>query len=221
MKFSIALLALVPLVAAHFTLDYPPTRGFDEDHEPLFCGGFPSPSSSRAPFPLSGLGAVLIDSHHPTAQVGIIAAVGYANVTSFADFNQTASGQKTGMLMPFGTIQGEGEWCFDVTFDSLGAGVIPNGTLATIQVEFNGGDGLLFQCADVILVNNYVAPSNLTCRNGTTTPSSSTTTGGSATASPTANNAAATTAAAKSGAERVVVGGLVGSLSVIALALLA
>lgn len=38
MKFS-SLIALVPVVAAHFTLDYPPTRGFDDDNEvKAICG---------------------------------------------------------------------------------------------------------------------------------------------------------------------------------------
>ncbi|SGY61847.1 BQ5605_C007g04610 [Microbotryum silenes-dioicae] len=222
MKFSLAMLALVPLVAAHFTLDYPATRGFDEDLEPRFCGGFPNPSSERAPFPLSGPGSILIDSHHPTAQVAIIAAVGYTNVTSFANFNKTASGQPTGMLMPFGTIQGQGEWCFNIDFSTLGATNITDGTPATIQVEFNGGDGLLLQCADVILVNNYVAPSNLTCRNATSASTSTTNaaTTTTTTASGTTNTPAATTTGAKSAAGKHVVGGLVGSLSIVALALL-
>jgi hypothetical protein len=33
---SVALLAAV--ANAHFTLDFPKTRGFDEDKEPEFCG---------------------------------------------------------------------------------------------------------------------------------------------------------------------------------------
>lgn len=55
---------------AHFTLDFPvsrgqtrqeheheaytkTSRGFDEDKEPGFCGGFTQPSAERTPFPLS------------------------------------------------------------------------------------------------------------------------------------------------------------------------
>jgi hypothetical protein len=34
MKSFLALAALVPFAAAHFTLDYPTSRGFDEDLEP-------------------------------------------------------------------------------------------------------------------------------------------------------------------------------------------
>lgn len=59
----LALLAVVPALS-HYTLDYPPTTGFDEDLEPSPpCGGF-NPDVSLTPWPLSG-GEIAIDSHHP------------------------------------------------------------------------------------------------------------------------------------------------------------
>jgi hypothetical protein len=134
MKFSAVLPALMtlPLLAsAHFTLDYPTSRGFDENIEPRasdgltnltrvgppnrfdallteFCGGFPTPSSERTPFPLSGSAPVLIDSHHPSAIVGMFISFD-SNPTSFSQFNQTSSGQQYGLLDNFGSITGSGE----------------------------------------------------------------------------------------------------------------
>jgi hypothetical protein len=63
----LAFLTVLPVlpVFAHYTLDYPPTTGFDEDQEPNPpCGGFnPDPKNLTA-WPLSG-GQIAIDSHHP------------------------------------------------------------------------------------------------------------------------------------------------------------
>ncbi|GAA5982114.1 hypothetical protein JCM11641_000592 [Rhodosporidiobolus odoratus] len=219
---ALALLASLPFLAsAHFTLDYPPTRGFDEDLEPQFCGGFSSPSSSRTPFPLSGSAPVLIDSHHPSADVAVLLSFN-ENPTSFADFNQTSSGQEYGFLSGFGTITNSGEFCFNVDVASLGVDGIENGTVATLQVEFNGGDGVLLQCADLILVTPdlYTAPSNLTCSNATS--SAATSPLSSAPASVTATGSAgAPTADAAGGSSgavsgKTVVGGLVGAAAALA-----
>ncbi|GAA5961599.1 hypothetical protein JCM10213_007194, partial [Rhodosporidiobolus nylandii] len=123
MKTSTALATLAvaaSLASAHFTLDYPPTRGFDEDLEPNFCGGFSTPSSSRAPFPLSGSAPVLIDSHHPSAEVAILLSFS-ENPTSFADFNQTSDGQTYGLLKSFGSITGNGEVRIALLSASTGA----------------------------------------------------------------------------------------------------
>src|SRR5438876_5638294 len=60
----VLLLAVVPIFA-HFTLDYPPPTGFDEDKEPTPpCGGFNPTVSNATNWPLSG-GEIVIDSHHP------------------------------------------------------------------------------------------------------------------------------------------------------------
>ncbi|KAG0139291.1 hypothetical protein CROQUDRAFT_699647 [Cronartium quercuum f. sp. fusiforme G11] len=157
-------LALASIASAHFTLDFPLTRGFDEDKEPTFCGGFPTNASGRQVFPLSGAAPVLINSHHQTAQVAIILSVN-PNPTAFADFN---SSNKVDFLMPFGTIKGQGQYCFTVDIATLASQISPapvNGTLATLQVEFNGGDGVLLQCSDLILVQGAAIPGNVTCTN--------------------------------------------------------
>ena len=71
-----------------------------------FCGGFNS-SATRVPFPLSG-GPILIDSHHPSADVAILISFVTAP-TTFTDFNTTSTGATYGLLKQFGTITGEGE----------------------------------------------------------------------------------------------------------------
>ncbi|KPV73508.1 uncharacterized protein RHOBADRAFT_4995, partial [Rhodotorula graminis WP1] len=160
------------LASAHFTLDFPPTRGFDEDLESQFCGGFATPASSRTPFPLSGPAPVTIGSHHASADVAIFLSFD-SNPTSFADFNETSSGQSYGPLKPFGQISGTGDYCYTVDVASLGISNLSNGTVATLQVEYNGGDGYLFQCADLVLVSDYSTPSNVTCANSTEAATSS------------------------------------------------
>ena len=61
------LLFVTSIVSAHFTLDYPPTTGFDEDQEPNPpCGGFPPDLSNLTAWPLSG-GEISVDLHHPYA----------------------------------------------------------------------------------------------------------------------------------------------------------
>ncbi|GAA6028940.1 hypothetical protein JCM8097_001516 [Rhodosporidiobolus ruineniae] len=170
---ALAALAALPLLAsAHFILDYPTTRGFDEDLEPQFCGGFNSTSSTRVPFPLSGSAPVTIGSHHPSADVAILISFD-ENPTSFADFNETSSGQSYGLLKDFGTITGTGDFCFNVDIASLGVTGLQNGSVATLQVEYNGGDGILLQCSDLVLVSDYTAPSNVSCTNATATATTS------------------------------------------------
>lgn len=61
------LLFVISIVSAHFTLDYPPTTGFDEDQEPNPpCGGFPPSLSNLTKWPLVG-GEIAVDLHHPEA----------------------------------------------------------------------------------------------------------------------------------------------------------
>ncbi|GAA5840048.1 hypothetical protein JCM3766R1_000656 [Sporobolomyces carnicolor] len=209
MKLTTALLSLcaLPAVLAHFTLDYPQTRGFDEDIEPQFCGGFNSTSSTRSPFPLAGQGSILIDSHHPTAQVAVLVSL-EENPTSIEQFTHLANGTAYGLLQNFETLTSEGEYCLSVDIASLNLGAV-NGTPATIQVEFNGGDGTLFQCADVILVSDYTTPSNVTseCKQaktvGQSVASSSTSSGGP---SATASGATGATPSSTSAASTVTIG---------------
>lgn len=117
--------------------------------------------------------------------------------------------------MDFGTITGQGEFCFNVDVAGLGVAGVANGSVATIQVEFNGGDGTLFQCADVVLRTDFAVPANVTCANSTSaavvaTTSASAGAGASQTlaaASNTATGTAPSATASKTSAGGQLVGG--------------
>ncbi|GFZ51776.1 hypothetical protein JCM24511_09544 [Saitozyma sp. JCM 24511] len=191
---------------AHFTLDYPTSRGFNEDNEPNFCGGFTN-VGPRQSFPL-GQGPVWIDSHHTLATVDAFLSVS-SNPTSFNDFNSTANGTTIPMVTNFFQVN-EGEHCWNVDLGSLGIG-LTNGSLVTLQIQFNGGDGNLYQCTDLLLLSNYTVPSNWTCTNNAATNVSSSTVSSSGSAT---SSAAAAATSSKSASERQVAG--VGALSLIA-----
>lgn len=121
------------LVSAHFTLIYPSSRGFDETKEPTApCGGFDTPSAQRVQMPLKS-SFIAIDSGHVTYTY-LINAVTKQNPTA-SDFTsgtvQVAQGSRT---YPQAA-------CLPITFnDSFKAN-----TNVTLQVVYNGGDGLLYQ----------------------------------------------------------------------------
>ncbi|KAG8946175.1 hypothetical protein FRC04_012030 [Tulasnella sp. 424] len=189
--------AFFTIAHAHFTLDYPPTRGFDEDLEPQFCGGFPL-ANNRSLFPLTG-GVVEIDSHHETAQFVTLISFS-SDPQSFTDFNTTSDGKAIPFLKPFIQIQGTGEACIPVDVASLNVPGVQNGTNATIQVQFNGGDGWLYQCADVTLVSSTnIVPRS--CSNTTTITGISTVTAasGATGSSNQPSSTAGTSAPAKTG----------------------
>jgi len=54
---------------------------------------------------------------------------------------------------------------------------VADGVNVTLQFTFDGGDGLLYQCADLTLSSTAttVLPANVTCSNVTTTASASAT----------------------------------------------
>ena len=94
------------------------------------------------------------------------------------------------------------------------------------RVEFNGGDGTLFQCTDVILVSDYSAPSNVTsacqqARKINSSSSSSASSSPSTTASGSAPSASSsqgsTSGAEKVGVKSVGAGGVLGLVGIIAL----
>jgi hypothetical protein len=63
---SILVLAAAAVASAHFTLDYPPSIGFEDDKETIApCGGFiPNLSGSLVNFSVSGEW-IQINNHHP------------------------------------------------------------------------------------------------------------------------------------------------------------
>lgn len=61
------------------------------------------------------------------------------NPTSFSNFSQA---------VPFFQVTGEGAFCFPVDFAASGISGLTDGANVTIQLEFDGGDGNLFQVSE-------------------------------------------------------------------------
>ncbi|KAB8218382.1 hypothetical protein BDV33DRAFT_125996 [Aspergillus novoparasiticus] len=160
MKLSILSLAsLAPLVSAHFKLNYPTSRGFDEDKMSQFpCSGL-SQSSERTKVSLSAgdLPVALTMGHSQTA-VEVLLALGNDPGTNF---NIT--------LHPTFRVEGLGSFCLpNITFDESIVGVkLTDGMNATLQVQSNGDpSGGLYACADIQFTEvDYSAPSS--CSNNT------------------------------------------------------
>lgn len=159
MRTSAVLLALPALAAAHFSISSPPGRGGHDEQGTGPCAAT-KPSSKRATFPISGAGQILFEAGHEEAKTQVNIAIGVEDPQN-DDFKVTL--KDTFLQM------GAGDFCWNA-LDLSKAGQeglkgVKNGTLATIQVVQNAVDGKLYQCADVILVDNYVAPSS--CKNAT------------------------------------------------------
>jgi len=213
MKF-ISLLALVSGAAAHFQLNYPPTRGFDDDKEPTpICGGFDT-INNRTDFPLSG-GQLQITSFHTLASV--FAEISFdSNPTSFTQFNTSSNGTNYPFLIGVNQIP-EGAACWNVDVSALDVSDAKDGTNATIVIIFDGGDGTLYQCADIVLRSNSTIPpgsisSGLNCK--TVAVSASNTTG-----SETASGASPTKSGGALGSDPAVAHGLAFTLLGFALSL--
>ncbi|KAG9026398.1 hypothetical protein FRB95_008885 [Tulasnella sp. JGI-2019a] len=154
--------ALVTPGLAHFTLDYPLTRGLEMDKESEFCGGFPL--VNRSQFSLTD-GRIEINSHHAAATFVTLISFDQ-NPSNFTSFNTTPSGQTYAYLKPYIQLSSAGEMCVPVNISSLGVSGVGEGTNATILVQYNGGDSPLYQCADVTLTNSAVTVSS--CTNSST-----------------------------------------------------
>ncbi|KAG1777434.1 hypothetical protein EV702DRAFT_1103276 [Suillus placidus] len=165
---------LSTVVQAHFQMQYPIPRGpFVQDSEPTFCDGYTDAVNNRTLFPLSN-GIINMNSEHPSWTAGVIVST-YQDPNNFSDFN-SSSGYQT--VVPFFRQNGEGLYCFsiDLAAAAVNASGIKDGANVTIQVVFNGGDGNLYQCADLTLsANMTVPPANASsgCTNVSATTSSS------------------------------------------------
>ncbi|GAQ03773.1 uncharacterized protein AFUA_6G02800 [Aspergillus lentulus] len=162
MKFSPAyLLGFAPIVAAHFRLQYPTSRGFDEDTMSNFpCGGL-AQSSNRTQVSLSsGSFPVALRMGHDETAIEVLLALGNDPGTNF---NIT--------LRPTFRIEGLGEFCLPhVVFDKSVLGTnITDGMNATLQVQSNGDpSGGLYACADIQFSSavQYEEPSSCTNNTG-------------------------------------------------------
>lgn len=161
MKLSstLALLAMASATMAHFTLDSPPTRGFDEDKESdPFCGGFPNASTTRSNlfYPHA---PISITSHHDSATINVYLALGVPTGSeSFLALPPVTSDVK---------IQGMGAKCLYVnaTQDlAKGSDAGADGKNATLMMEYiSATHGRLYQCSDVVLTQDEKKAANGTC----------------------------------------------------------
>ncbi|KAJ7042478.1 hypothetical protein C8F04DRAFT_79019 [Mycena alexandri] len=146
--------SLIALANAHFQLQFPSPRGaFVEDSEPTFCDGYDNPAT-RTVFPLSG-GVYSLNSEHTAWSLGVSLTT-KANASLFSDFNP---------IIPFFKASGEGIFCFNLDFSATNASVTA-GQNVTLEFVFDGGDGQLYQCADLTLSSNVTVPASTAC-NGT------------------------------------------------------
>lgn len=126
---GIALIAMQSMVLAHFTLTYPSSRGFSEDQESVApCGGFNTASAQRVILPLHNA-FIEINSGHTSYSYQI-------NAISGNDTVQVGQGSR-------GYPQAS---CLPIQSNSA----FKDGTNTTLQVVYNGGDGLLYQVCIVI-----------------------------------------------------------------------
>ncbi|KAJ7293347.1 hypothetical protein C8J57DRAFT_1002608, partial [Mycena rebaudengoi] len=150
---SLVFAALVTVANAHFQLKFPEPRGvFVEDDEPKFCDGYDDVAKQRVPFPLTG-GFVNLNSEHESWSVGVALATKVP--TLFNDFVP---------VIPFFKATGEGLKCINLDFSQTNATGLTDGQNVTIQITFAGGDGNLFQCADLTLSNSAKIDSSVTCK---------------------------------------------------------
>ncbi|TVY17939.1 Uncharacterized protein LARI1_G004470 [Lachnellula arida] len=157
MKITLfALAALAPFASAHFKLNYPAARGFDEDNLSQFpCGSFDTPSSNRTIWPVSN-GSIGLEMGHINANVEVLIGFG----------NNPGSAFNTVLRKTF-TEQGLGAFC--MTSFSLPEGAnFTDGTNATIQVLTNGDPaGGLYNCADITFSTSAPVLDAGVCANGT------------------------------------------------------
>ncbi|KAH9006004.1 hypothetical protein EDB86DRAFT_3061712 [Lactarius hatsudake] len=200
---TFALLAgVVTVVNAHFQVSYPPPRGpFDEDNEVNFCDNYVNAVSNRSEFPLSG-GFVTLNSEHTSWSLAILLST-VQDPTSFNNFT-TSSGQQQ-FARNFASGSGEGGFCIPLDLNNTGISGVQNNANVTIQFLFNGGDGSLYQCADLTLVS---------CSNGTSTGTSSTSTSGSQPAP-----SASSTSSSGNSASKVATPGVLGLIAAVIVAL--
>ncbi|KAG5719316.1 hypothetical protein E4T56_gene13297 [Termitomyces sp. T112] len=163
---TLLILAIVTAVSAHFQLQFPPPRGvFEMNDEITFCDGYMTPAATRSTFPLSN-GFFSLNSEHPQFTTGVFVSTA-GNPTSFNNFTQ---------VKPFFQTEGEGIFCFPLSLSSSSnATSLQNGQNVTIQIVYDGGDGQLFQCADLTLSNDFTIPSDVPCTNATGSASGSST----------------------------------------------
>ncbi|KAJ7139893.1 hypothetical protein C8R44DRAFT_765686 [Mycena epipterygia] len=160
---SLVFASLIALANAHFQLQFPIPRGpFVEDNEPTFCDGYNDETTNRTVFPLSN-GFFSLNSEHTSWTAGVTLST-KANSTSFDDFST---------IVPFFKLTGEGLFCIPLDLLATNATGLKDGQNVTLEIVFDGGDGELFQCADLTLSSTANISSSVACTNASSTPSAS------------------------------------------------
>ncbi|KAI8379958.1 hypothetical protein EDC96DRAFT_454806 [Choanephora cucurbitarum] len=155
----LSLIVFLQSVYAHFELIYPPSRGYNESAESQIpCGGASSAVGNRTQMPLKDA-FLQIYSSHPVYIYGISLVAKSNPILSDFRINLTSIGS--------GDRNYPGESCLPIDFSLVP--VIASGTNATIQVQYNGGDGILYQCTDVVLTNSATNWNSSACRNASDT----------------------------------------------------
>lgn len=136
---AITLVTMQSLASAHFTLSYPKSRGFDESKEAVGpCGGFDTPSSQRVQMPLKN-SFIQVNSGHVAYSYNINAVV--KNDPTASDFSSNV------VKVAEGTRSYPEESCLPLNFNDS----FKTNTNVTLQVVYNGGDGLLYQVSFVVI----------------------------------------------------------------------
>jgi hypothetical protein len=137
---TILALSLVPVSLAHFTLNWPKSRGSAEDTAGNFpCGGYSDVQQQRTDFPIGG-GPIQLNMGHEQTNVAVYMAVG----------NNPGSGFSVVMRPQF-VVTGLGDFCMGQI--SVPSGVnVSDGTPASIQVVSNAHtSGGLYQVRSLYL----------------------------------------------------------------------
>lgn len=137
---TIIALALLPVSLAHFTLEWPKSRGSGESTAESFpCGGY-NGVGQRTDFPING-GPVQLKMGHDMTNVAVYMAIGG---TPGSNFNT--------VIRPQFVVTGLGDFCIGQLNVPSSANV-SDGTQATIQVVSNahGGGGLYQVCCKEII----------------------------------------------------------------------
>ncbi|KAF2017459.1 NAC-domain-containing protein [Aaosphaeria arxii CBS 175.79] len=153
---ALPLLAILPLAAAHFDIEWPTPRDSNHAQAVNFpCGGANSVKTPRTDWPMSGA-PVQLKMEHAQTNVKVLLAIGE---DPGENFNVT--------LRPTFSIEGLGDFCVGAL--SLPSGInVSDGTPATIQVVTNGDPtGGLYQCADITLRTTVSEDLSGNCKNNT------------------------------------------------------
>ncbi|KAI0271525.1 hypothetical protein BC834DRAFT_447603 [Gloeopeniophorella convolvens] len=169
-SLNVALLAdTITSVTAQFQLSFPPPRGpFVEGSETTFCDNHPHAASNRCQFPLSK-GFITLNSVDPSWNLGVLVST-VQDPTSFEDFTSTTGKYTEQDVRNFASTTGEGDFCISLDLSKTGIKGVQDDANVTIQLIYynGGGDGNLYQCADLTLSKSFNIPSDIKCSNAST-----------------------------------------------------